>query len=133
MLLKAVACATRFVIASKARHSPRASVIADHVGARAVHQPSPGVVFRSGDFAFVTGQPSVFRSSPPVLRTFCGKCGTPLTYQHDDSLNTIDVTTSTLDLPEGFAPTREIWLEHKLPWQALNEALQHFPRGSTEE
>ncbi|TMH05076.1 MAG: GFA family protein, partial [Betaproteobacteria bacterium] len=77
--------------------------------------------------------PVAFRSSPPVLRTFCGKCGTPLTYQHDDSLSTIDVTTSTLDSPERFAPTREIWIEHKLSWEALNGSLEHFPRGSAEK
>jgi hypothetical protein len=91
------------------------------------------VVFRYSDFALVTGQPVAFRSSAPVLRTFCGKCGTPLTYQHNESLNTIDVTTSTLDFPESFAPTREIWIEHRLPWEPLNEVLQHFPRSSEEK
>ena len=88
------------------------------------------VVLRTVDFAFVTGQPVTFRSSPPVVRTFCGKCGTPMTYQHDASPGTIDVTTATLDVPERFAPLREIWLEHKLPWQPVNEALPHFPRTS---
>ena len=91
------------------------------------------VVFRYSDFAFVTGWPVVFRSSPPVSRTFCGKCGTPLTYQHSDSADTIDVTISTLDIPADFAPTREIWLEDKLPWEPLNEKLQHFSRGSAEK
>jgi hypothetical protein len=91
------------------------------------------VVFRYSDFAFVTGQPVVFRSSPPVSRSFCGRCGTPLTYQHTESADTIDVTTSSLDSPDDFAPTREIWLEDKLPWEPLNEKLQHFPRSSTEK
>ena len=90
------------------------------------------VVFRYSDFSFITGKPVSFHSSPPVTRTFCGKCGTPLTYQHNESLNTIDVTTSTLDSAERFAPTREIWIEHKLPWEPLNESLQHFPRSSRE-
>lgn len=87
-------------------------------------------VFRSGDFAFIAGHPVAFRSSPPVVRTFCGRCGTPLTYQHDDSPGTIDVTTATLDSPERFPPTREIWLEHKLSWAPVNAALRHFPRSS---
>jgi hypothetical protein len=89
-------------------------------------------VFHRDDFAFVAGEPASFRSSPPVLRTFCPKCGTPLTYQHNDSLDTIDVTTATLDFPERFAPTREIWIEHRLPWEALNESLQHYRRSSAE-
>lgn len=87
-------------------------------------------VFRVVDFTFITGQPIGFRSSPPVVRTFCGKCGTPLTYQHTETPGTIDVTTATLDFPERFAPSKEIWLEHKLAWEPVNEALQHFPRSS---
>lgn len=90
------------------------------------------VVLRAVDFAIATGQPIAFRSSPRVVRSFCGKCGTPLTYQHDESLDTIDVTTATLDFPERFAPTREIWREHKLAWEPVNELLPHFPRSSME-
>ena len=88
------------------------------------------IVVRRSDFMFVAGEPVRFRSSPSVVRTFCGRCGTPLTYQNDDSPETIDVTTATLDLPEAFPPTREIWLEHKLAWTPVNENLQHFRRSS---
>ncbi len=90
------------------------------------------IVVRYRDFEIVSGRPSGFRSSPPVVRTFCGACGAPLTYRHDDSLDTIDVTTATLDHPEQFPPTREIWIEHKIPWEALNPSLRHYPRGSAE-
>jgi hypothetical protein len=89
------------------------------------------IVMRRGDFTFVAGEPVRFRSSSSVVRTFCGKCGTPLTYQNDDSPETIDVTTATLDLPEAFPPIREVWLEHKLAWEPVNENLQHFRRSST--
>ena len=80
----------------------------------------------------MSGSPKGFRSSPPVVRTFCGKCGTPLTYQHVDSRDTIDVTTASFDAPDGFAPKREIWVEHKISWTVLNDALPHCPRGSAE-
>ena len=33
-------------------------------------------------FGFTKGAPARYRSSPPVVRTFCAACGTPLTYQH---------------------------------------------------
>jgi hypothetical protein len=90
------------------------------------------IVVKRDDFAFTVGDPVRFRSSPSVVRTFCGKCGTPLTYQHDDSPSTIDVTTATLDAPEDFPPTREIWLEHRLAWEPLDENLEHFQRGGSE-
>jgi hypothetical protein len=88
--------------------------------------------FRVADFAFASGEPVHFRSSSPVVRTFCGRCGTPLTYQDDSSADTIDVTTVTLDSPNNFAPTREIWVEHKIAWESLNETLPHYPRSSGE-
>ena len=41
------------------------------------------VTFAEGSFAFTRGEPVQFRSSPPVVRSFCGRCGTPLSYRHD--------------------------------------------------
>jgi hypothetical protein len=32
--------------------------------------------------------------------------------------------------PDGFAPTREIWLEHKLAWMPSNPRLEHYVRSS---
>lgn len=89
-------------------------------------------MFRSVDFVFASGTPARFASSPPVVRSFCAACGTPLTYQHAESADTIDVTTATLDFAERFAPTREVWTEQKLPWVTLNDTLEHFRRSSAE-
>jgi hypothetical protein len=90
------------------------------------------VKFELGDFELLTGQPQYFRSSPDVVRSFCNACGTPLTYQSDDSPNTIDLTTVSLDDPNRFPPTREIWLEHRLPWEANNEAIAQYQGDSRE-
>jgi hypothetical protein len=79
---------------------------------------------------FSAGQPARFRSSPNVIRTFCSQCGTSLTYQRDTEPDTVDVTTATLDRPDDFAPTREIWIAHKLAWEALNEAFPQYPGSS---
>jgi hypothetical protein len=82
------------------------------------------------DFAFTAGKPVRFRSSPQVERTFCGACGTPLTYHHDEETGTIDVTTVSLDAPERFPPTKEIWLDHRIPWMATNPALVQVGHGT---
>lgn len=88
------------------------------------------VVFHSNDFAFIGEEPSSFHSSPGVVRTFCGRCGTPLTYRHTSEPERIDVTTVTLERPDDFAPTKEIWIEHKVAWECLNDKLEHYPRSS---
>jgi hypothetical protein len=74
------------------------------------------VTFPLPSFAFVQGEPARFHSSPPVMRTFCGRCGTQLTYQHDDRAREIDVTTASLDDPEAFPPEKEVFKEQKLSW-----------------
>jgi hypothetical protein len=90
-------------------------------------------VFEATDFAFVSGQPARFRSSSGVVRTFCGRCGTPLTYQAESRPTSIDVTTATLDAADRFAPTMEIWTEDRLPWERLNEALPQYAKSSVGE
>jgi hypothetical protein len=87
------------------------------------------VVVRRDEFSIEQGVPATYRSSPPVERTFCGRCGTPLTYQHDDSRGSIDIQTATLDAPDEFPPTREIWLEHKIAWMGTNVRLRPYPRS----
>ena len=81
-------------------------------------------------FEILAGSPVRFRSSPPVERTFCGKCGTPLTYQSDEAPLTIDITTASLDRPERCPPKKEIWLDHRIPWMATNPSLEHYAGSS---
>lgn len=74
------------------------------------------VTLPSEHFAFVRGEPARFRSSPRAERTFCGRCGTSLTFQGDDRKHEIDVTTGTLDDPEPFPPTEQVFSEHRISW-----------------
>jgi len=93
--------------------------------------PSVGwFVVPLAQFKWLAGTPTAHRSSPPVVRTFCGGCGTPLAYQHDDNPHQIELTTATLDEPGVCPPTREIWHAHKLPWAATNPKLPHWPSES---
>ena len=89
------------------------------------------VILRDGDLIIDQGTPVVFRSSPHVERTFCGRCGTSLTYRRADRENTIDIHTATLDEPDAFPPVREIWLEDKIAWMATNDRFTPYPRSST--
>ena len=77
-------------------------------------------------FRWIRGTPRAHRSSPGVERTFCERCGTPLTYARDALPGTIDVTTASLDEPARFPPTREVWIADRLAWQRLDPALEHL-------
>lgn len=88
------------------------------------------MTFAKSRFGLLVGQPVVFKSSPGVVRQFCGVCGSPLTYEHSRHSDSIDVTTGSLDDPNRFPPTREVWLAHKLAWQPAQLALEAFQGSS---
>jgi hypothetical protein len=91
--------------------------------------PSVGwLVVEHERFRVLSGELQTIRSSPPVTRGFCPRCGTSLTYVHDDSPAWVEFTTATLDRPDAFPPTHEIWLSEKIAWMPADPALRHFAR-----
>ena len=85
--------------------------------------------FPSAQFEWLQGNPSAFRSSARVRRTFCSTCGTQLTYQHDDALHSVDVATCSLDDPDLFPPTHHSWLSDDLGWVHFGDGLPTFQRS----
>jgi hypothetical protein len=85
------------------------------------------VTFALADFRLLRGEPAEFRSSAPVRRGFCAKCGTPLTYARGDAPSTVDITTCSLDDPAAFPPTHHSWLSHDLAWVKFGDGLPAFP------
>ena len=94
---------------------------------RAASAPTlPFVVFEASSFAFTRGSPAEFRSSPPVTRSFCGRCGAPLTYRTADSPDRIDVMTGSLDEPDAIPPTFHVWVSEKLAWMRIEDGLPAY-------
>jgi hypothetical protein len=89
------------------------------------------VTFPYRDFSFISGNPVEYHSSTEVIRTFCGVCGTSLTYRHGGDPDSIDVTVASLDDPDEFPPARHIWLEDKVGWETVNDGLPVFERFSS--
>jgi hypothetical protein len=90
------------------------------------------VTFDRDSLEFIRGAPRRFASSPGVERTFCEHCGSALTYANEESPNSIDVTTISLDDESIFPPTREVWVSHKVDWEPTVPGLAHYPRSTTE-
>lgn len=81
-------------------------------------------------FQILSGSPHVYRSSQGVVRRFCRSCGSQLTYESTTHPDTIDITTLSLDNPNAFAPTLEVWLEHRISWQPASQTLTQFSKGA---
>ena len=93
----------------------------------------PFLTFSAEQFIFVQGAAAVFNSSSGVSRSFCNRCGSPLTYRNDRSPEEIDVMTCSLDDPEAFPPTYHVWIDHKLSWDKLADGLTAFRTTEAQE
>jgi len=90
------------------------------------------ISFPRDRFSFTLGAPQTFRSSPDVERTFCARCGTPLTYARDDRPEEIDVTTATLDAPERAAPVDHTWVADRLSWWRPEPRWPEYPAARSD-
>lgn len=81
---------------------------------------------RTADLA-VEGMPVRLASSAGVERTFCGRCGTPLTWRRDGA-GEIDVTAASLDDPGVVTPEDHTWTSQQLPWIRLGDGLPRHER-----
>lgn len=77
----------------------------------------------------VTGTPERLASSAQVERTFCGRCGTPLTYRRHDRPDVVDVTACSLDDPAAVTPADHTWTAEQLPWVRLSDGLPRHERA----
>ncbi len=74
-------------------------------------------------FAFTRDEPGVFKATEVGERTFCPRCGTQLTFRHDESAHQVDVTVGSLDEAGDVRPRDHIWESSRLPWLAIDDGL----------
>ena len=87
------------------------------------------VTVRRSNYRIVAGAPLSFRSSEHGTRSFCGACGTPLSFCSDRLPDEIDVTIASLDDPEAVVPEDHTFVSSKLGWVELSDALPRFPKA----
>ena len=67
--------------------------------------------------------PQIFVSSPGVQRTFCGTCGTPVSFRSNRMSGIMHFFAAVMEDPERFKPTLHVAFEEKLPWLILEDEL----------
>jgi hypothetical protein len=83
---------------------------------------------KAADLVYTGARPREYASSPGVLRTFCGQCGTPLTYSSVGRPMEVDITISTLDQPSLAAPDSHIWMQDAVSWDVPADGLPCYSR-----
>ncbi|NKB77900.1 MAG: GFA family protein [Gammaproteobacteria bacterium] len=71
-----------------------------------------------------TGEiPKTYRSSPGVERTFCGQCGTPLSFRSERMSGVMHLYVAAMEEPERFRPQLHVAYEEKLSWLTIEDDL----------
>ncbi len=80
-------------------------------------------------FRYARGTPATFASSPGVTRSFCGHCGSPLSFEGVKWPGEIHIYTGTLTDPAAFAPKEHVHVSEKLPWFEVADQLPRHQHG----
>jgi hypothetical protein len=81
-------------------------------------------------FRFKQGAPRYFNSSPGVTRSFCGTCGSPLTYANERIPDEVHLYAASLVNPSDVNPSRHVFVEEQLPWLEIADRLPRFAKTS---
>ena len=63
------------------------------------------------------------RSSPEAVRSFCGRCGTPLFFQSTRWPGEVHVTLATLDDAAGLEPQQHVHWSDRVAWVHCGDGL----------
>ncbi|MFQ6022593.1 MAG: GFA family protein [Acidiferrobacterales bacterium] len=82
--------------------------------------------FKSNEIKFTKDAPTRYTSSAKAVRSFCSKCGTPLTFQLIECPDEIDLTICSMDEPGDIVPRDHVWTQRRLPWIKLADGLPQY-------
>jgi hypothetical protein len=68
------------------------------------------------EFEYLGEKPKILQSSSKATRHFCQECGTPIAYIEKKRPDEIAVTLCSLDDPERYTPTADLYTDTKLAW-----------------
>ena len=95
------------------------------------HNGAPVVTlagFKADRVKFSGDERKIYESSPGVGRTFCGNCGTPLTWEGDggDLGPIIEFHISTFDNPDVLVPSAHAFYSERITWMDVADSLPRY-------
>lgn len=88
-------------------------------------------IARTADFRLLSGEKEIrrYESSPGVVRTFCGVCGSTLQWMRLSQPAQMDIALGVLDDDPGVRPSKHIYAASKAPWVEINDVLPVHAEG----
>jgi hypothetical protein len=84
------------------------------------------VHFPASAFAWISGEPRRYRSSPEAERGFCPACGSTLSMHEAVLADRVQVSLGSLDRPDLVRPHDHVWTRSQLPWLEVVDDLPRF-------
>jgi hypothetical protein len=84
-------------------------------------------MFTRDDFTWTQGNLATYHSSREVLRGFCPRCGSTLTFARPER-NEINIALGTLDDPNQLAPQEHVFTDSHVNWIRITDDLPRTGR-----
>ncbi len=90
--------------------------------------------FKADQVRFTGDERRIYQSSPGVGRAFCGRCGTPLTWEGDGGElgPIVELHISTFDDPDVLTPSGHAFHPERIAWFDVADNLPRFSGVSDE-
>jgi hypothetical protein len=88
------------------------------------------VGYRTGQVEWLQGEPRVYESSPGVYRSFCGRCGAPVSFEDERLPGETYLPVGIFDDPETFEPEKHDWVSRRLRWFDVPDGLPRHEESS---
>jgi hypothetical protein len=86
--------------------------------------------YRTEQVELPGGRPKGYESSPGVHRSFCGTCGTPISFEDERLPGEIYLPVGIFDDPEAFEPEEHEWWSLRPRWFDVRDGLPRHEESS---
>ena len=88
------------------------------------------VGYRTGRVEWLRGEPRIYESSPGVYRSFCGHCGSPVSFEDERLPGETYLPVGIFEDPETFEPEKHYWVSRRLRWFDVPDGLPRHEEDS---
>jgi len=87
------------------------------------------IAFKSAGYRLTKGEPVSYEGEGGSIRSFCGTCGTPLSFVNENVLpGLVDIPSVTLDEPDAGEPSVQIQVAERRKWMEKLAEMPEFDR-----
>ncbi len=82
--------------------------------------------YSSEQLTFTAARPASFSSDDVVKRSFCGQCGSPISYESPRWPGQVHLYLGIFDEPENFQPEDHSYCAEQIPWLHIDDGLPRY-------